>query len=44
MDLNEFNCYYPNALSEKPAKKQKTVFPFGDFTIDLLKDEQHKTN
>lgn len=44
MDLNEFNCYYPNAFSGKPAKKQKTVFPFGDFTIDLLKNEQHKTN
>ena len=42
MDLNEFNCYYLNALLEKLAKEQKTVFLLGDFNVDLLKHEQHK--
>ena len=39
MDLNEFNCYYLNALLEKLAKEQKTVFLLGDFNV---KHEQHK--
>ena len=42
MDLNEFNCHYPNALLEKLAKEQKTVFLVGDFNVDSLKYEQHK--
>ena len=43
MDLNEFNYYYLNPLLEKLAKEQKTVFLLGDFNVDLLKYEQHKT-
>ena len=42
MDLNEFNCHYLNALLEKLAKEQKTVFLVGDFNVDSLKYEQHK--
>ena len=42
MDLNEFNCHYLNALLEKLAKEQKTVFLLGDFNVDSLKYEQHK--
>ena len=42
MDLNEFNCHYLNALLEKLAKDQKTVFLVGDFNVDSLKYEQHK--
>ena len=41
-DLNEFNCHYLNALLEKLAKEQKTVFLVGDFNVDSLKYEQHK--
>ena len=40
--LNEFNCSYLNPLLEKLAEKQKTVFHFGDFNIDLLRYEQHE--
>ena len=42
MDLNEFNCHYLNALLDKLAKDQKTVFLVGDFNVDSLKYEQHK--
>ena len=35
--------YYLNPLLEKLAKEQKTVFPLGDFNVNLLlKYEQHK--
>ena len=40
MDLNEFN--YLNPLLERLAKEKKTVFPLGDFNVDLLKYEHHK--
>ena len=43
-DLNEFNYYYLNPLSEKLAKEQKTVFLLGDSNVDLLKYEHHKAN
>ena len=43
MYLNEFNYYYLNPLLEKLAKEKKTVFLLGDFNVDLLKYEQHKT-
>ena len=43
IDLNEFNCYYLNPFLKKLAKEQKTVFLLGDFNVDLLKYEQHKT-
>ena len=42
IDLIEFNHYCINALLEKLAKEQKTVFLPGDFNVDLLKYEQHK--
>ena len=41
--LNEFNYYYLNPLLENLAKEKKTVFLLGDFNVDLLKYEHHKT-
>ena len=43
IDLFEFTHYYLDTLLEKLAKEQKTVFLVGDFNVDLLKYEQHKT-
>ena len=40
--LNKLNCYYLNPLLEKLTKKQKTFFLPGDFSVDVLKYEQHK--
>ena len=43
MDLFEFIHKYLNPLLVKLAKGQKTVFLLGDFNVDLLKYQQHKT-
>ena len=41
MDLNEFNDYCVNNLLDKLSKENKTVFPLGDFKIELLNYDQH---
>ena len=44
MELNEFNDYYVNNLLDKLSKENRTVFPLGDFNIDLLNYDQHSLN
>ena len=44
MELNEFNDYYVNNLLDKLSKENRTVFPLGDFNIDLLNYDQHSPN
>ena len=41
MDLDEFSDNYLNTLLDKISKKNKSVFLFGDFDVDLLKYDKH---
>ena len=41
MDLTDFNCNYLNKLLENISNKQKTIFLFGDFNVNLLNYNEH---
>ena len=45
MDLTDFNCNYLNKLLENISKEQKSVFPLGDFNVNLFNyNEPNQTN
>ena len=45
MDLTDCNCNYLNNLLENISKEQKSVFPLGDFNLNLLNyNEDNQTN
>ena len=41
MDLTDFNCNYLNNLLENISKEQKSIFPLGDFIVNLLNYNEH---
>ena len=41
MNINEFNDDYLNELLDKLSKENKTIFPLGDFNINLLNYDIH---
>ena len=41
MDLIDFNCNYLNKLLENISKQQKSIFPPGDFHVNLLNYNEH---
>ena len=41
MDFNDFDTNYLNNLLYKVSKDQKSVFPLGDFNVNLLNNNNH---
>ena len=41
IDFTDFNCNYLNKLLENISKEQKSVFPLGDFNVNVLNYNEH---
>ena len=41
MDLTDFNCNYLHKLLEKISIEQKSIFPIGDFNVNLFNYNEH---
>ena len=41
MDLTDSNCNYLNKLFDNISNEQKSIFPLGDFNVNLLNYNEH---